>query len=137
MLAPYLMKAGGPEEFLFSPRREEEERNARRSEERKTPKYASHMERNESKRPKKPKRPPGKRYHTPSVRRCIARACEKAGVPNFTPHRLRHLAGTLIRAEFGVDVARAMLGHSLASVTVIYTAEADKELAMKAARKLG
>jgi integrase len=43
----------------------------------------------------------------------------------FTPHRLRHLAATRVRAELGVDVARSLLGHSLASITEIYSREVD------------
>lgn len=137
-LAPLLLKAGGPDEFVFSPRRAEAERIADRAATRKTPKYPSHMKRNASKRVgAQRKRPPGERYSTPVYRRAIERACEKAGVPVFTPHRLRHLAATRVRAEMGVDAARALLGHSLAAVTEIYSKEVDKQLALKAVERFG
>lgn len=118
-LAPLLLKAGGPEAYIFSPDRSEATRNANRSAERQTPKFPSHMQRNETKRVGKArKRRPGDRYTTGTFRRAIERACDAAGVPRFTPHRLRHLAATRVRAELGVDTARALLGHSLAAVTV-------------------
>lgn len=137
VLAPFILKAGSPEAYLFSPARAEAERNADRSGSRVTPLFASHRERNASKRPAVRKRPPRDRYTTCSYRRAIERACEKAGVPSFSPHRLRHLAATRARAEFGVDVARALCGHSLASVTEVYSREVDRKLAMTAAKKLG
>jgi integrase len=138
ILAPFLLKAGNPEAFVFSPARSEAERNAERSENRVTQKWESHMERNEQKRiGKGRKRPPGERYTTATYRRAIERACERVGVPVFTPHRLRHLAATRVRAELGVDVARALCGHTLAAVTEIYSREVDKQLALKAVEKFG
>ncbi len=138
VLAPFILKAGDPQAYLFSPARAEAERNAERSAARVVPLYPSHARRNELKRKgERRKRAPADRYTTGTYRRAIERACEKAGVPVFTPHQLRHLAATTARAEFGVDVARALCGHSLASVTEIYSGEVDKKLAMQAARKLG
>jgi integrase len=137
VLSEFLAKVSDPTEYLFSPAQWEHERNAKRSAERQTPRFESHMKRNAAKRTAKRKRPPSERYTTTTYRRAIERACEKAGVPNITPHKLRHLAATTIRSELGVDAARAMLGHSLASVTEIYSKEADKKLASEAAKKLG
>lgn len=137
VLAPFLLKAGGPTEYLFSPARWELERNAAKSANRVTPKYPSHMRRNAAKRKKVRARGPKDRYTTGTYRRAIERACDRAGVERITPHQLRHLAATVIRSQMGVDVARAMLGHSLASVTEIYSKEVDRELATKGARKLG
>jgi integrase len=57
--------------------------------------------------------------------------------PEFTPHRLRHLAATRARAELGVDVARALCGHTLAAVTEVYSHEVDKPLARRAVERLG
>lgn len=138
ILAPLLLEAGDSEAFVFSPARSEAERNAERSGNRVTPTWESHMERNEQKRVGKGrKRPPGERYTTATYRRAIERACERAGVPVFTPHRLRHLAATRVRAELGVDVARALCGHTIAAVTEIYSREVDKQLALKAVEKFG
>ena len=52
------------------------------------------------------------------------------------PHQLKHNAGTAVRREFGVEVARVVLGHRHVSTTEIY-AEADLEKAREAIRKLG
>lgn len=137
-LAPLLLRAGSPDAYVFSPMRSEEERNAERSANRTTPRWPSHMERNERKRAgQKRKRKPREHYTTGTYRRAIERACDAATVPTFTPHRLRHLAATRVRAELGVDAARALLGHTLASVTEIYSSEVDRQLALKAVGKLG
>ena len=82
-------------------------------------------------------RPPRERYTTDTYRRAVERACEAARVPVFTPHRLRHLAATRTWEALGVDVARALLGHSLAAVTEIYSHEVDRQLALKAVEKFG
>jgi site-specific recombinase XerD len=49
---------------------------------------------------------------------------------------LRHNAGTFLRKELGLEVARAVLGHSSAAVTEIY-AEIDATNAAEAMEKLG
>lgn len=63
-------------------------------------------------------------YTTASYRRAIERACKAAKIPTWSPHRLRHNAGTRLRKEFGIETARAALGHTSAAVTEIY-AELD------------
>jgi len=63
-------------------------------------------------------------YSTVTYRRAITRACDRAGIPRWTPNRLRHSAATRIRKEFGLEAARALLGHSTTSTTEIY-AEVD------------
>ncbi len=130
ILKPWLERPG----FLFSPAASEAERIQSNSEKRQTPKWPSHMERNEKKRKG---RVLGDRYTTASYRKAMERACLRAKVEVFTPHQLRHLAATRIRAEFGVDVARAMLGHSLAAVTEVYSREVDRGLAERAAAAMG
>jgi integrase len=52
------------------------------------------------------------------------------------PHQLRHLAATRLRAEFGIESARTMLGHSSASVTEIY-AQDDMKAAAEAMQRVG
>lgn len=52
------------------------------------------------------------------------------------PHQLRHNAATYIRKEFGIEVARVILGHRTASVTEIY-AELDDAKAKAAMQKIG
>jgi len=52
------------------------------------------------------------------------------------PHQLRHNAATTIRKEFGIELARIILGHKSAGITEVY-AEADSAAAIKAMLKLG
>jgi integrase len=52
------------------------------------------------------------------------------------PHQLRHNAATNLRKEFGVEVARIILGHATAFTTEIY-AEADRQQAIEVIGKVG
>jgi integrase len=52
------------------------------------------------------------------------------------PHRLRHTAATKLRKVFGIDAARAVLGHRSPAVTEVY-AEIDAGTAATAMEKLG
>lgn len=52
------------------------------------------------------------------------------------PHQLRHNAGTLLRREYGIEVARLILGHRSAAVTEIY-AEADRGKAVAIMERVG
>jgi integrase len=52
------------------------------------------------------------------------------------PHQLRHNAATQLRKEYGIEVARIILGHRSAAVTEIY-AELDDEKARKVMRRIG
>ena len=74
----------------------------------------------------------GERFNIGSYAQAITSACRKAGVPRFTPHQLRHTAGTLIRAQFGLDGAQVWLGHKEANVTQVY-AEVDRRRALQIA----
>lgn len=83
-----------------------------------------------------PLKTPRDRYDSRSYHHAVVRACERAGVPCWHPHQLRHSAATRLRREFGLDAARAVLGHSSTAVTELY-AERDKSLAVSAMEKLG
>jgi len=76
---------------------------------------------------------PYKRWH---YAQHIARACEKAKIDPWAPNRLRHAAGTKIRAAFGLEAGQVVLGHANADVTQIY-AERDLEKAINAMREVG
>lgn len=52
------------------------------------------------------------------------------------PHQLRHNAATYLRKEFGIELARIILGHSTAFTTEIY-AEADRQKAAEVIAKIG
>jgi integrase len=60
----------------------------------------------------------------------------KAGVPHWSPNQLRHNAATKVRRECGLDVARAVLGHSSPAMTLVY-AEMDATKAAEAMERLG
>lgn len=70
-------------------------------------------------------------------RRAITRACDAADVPHWSPHRLRHAAGTRIAATEGIEVARATLGHTDVATTRRYAIGADAQLAKRAAARHG
>ncbi|MBM4069907.1 MAG: site-specific integrase [Planctomycetes bacterium] len=54
----------------------------------------------------------------------------------WNPHRLRHNAGTKLRRQYGVELARIILGHATAFTTEIY-AEADRAQAQDVMAKIG
>ena len=66
----------------------------------------------------------------------MERACERAGVPKWTPGQLRHNAGTKIRQKHGLESARLILGHQNQTTTEIY-AEQDMAKAVEIAVKMG
>ena len=66
----------------------------------------------------------------------IWRACDKAGIPRWSPNRLRHTKATELRKQFGLDAAGAVLGHTKLETTQIY-AERSMELAERAALATG
>lgn len=94
----------------------------------------------------------GDRYDVAAYRRAIERACDRAfpapeGTTGealtkwkqshrWTPHRLRHTAGTIVREQFGLDGSQAVLGHRNARVSEIYS-ELNTAKAIDIARKLG
>jgi integrase len=134
---------------LFSPRESVESRRAEQRKRRKTPLTPSQQVR---KRKAKPKRSPGDSYDTRSynhavhygVRRANAEAKEAAEakgiepeeIPAWHPNQLRHSAATRLRREFGLDVTRAVLGHSSPVVTEVY-AELDGAKAAEAMERVG
>ena len=109
-----------------------------RAAERKTPRWPSHMKRNEAKRKGAArKRPPSDRYDHRSISHAVRRACERAKVKAFSPYELRHLRAVELRERFGIEHVRAVLGHSAAAMSDHYSRAADKALATKVAREVG
>lgn len=78
----------------------------------------------------------GTLYNTVSYRLEILRAQQKAGVPEWVPHQLRHARGTLVRATYGLEAAQAVLCHDSIAATQIY-AERQLELAKRVAMEMG
>ena len=109
---------------------------------------------------------PRDRYDVDSYRRAIIRGCEIAfqmpnelrKIPKSTaepkkselrqqaafwrnehcwhPNQLRHSAATKLRKEYGVELARIILGHTTAFTTEIY-AEVDQQQAIEVIGKVG
>ena len=119
-------------EYLFSPSEATAERRKIQREKRRTRVQPSQADRSK----RTPEKAPGERYDTDSYRRAITYGCHRAGVHKWHPHQLRHNAATMLRKEFGLDAARAVLGHSSTSMTEIY-AELDGEKASDAMAKVG
>jgi integrase len=68
--------------------------------------------------------------------RAIKHACQKAGIPPWTPNQLRHTGGTEVRNKFGLEYAQAVLGHASASTTEIY-AKVSFDKAAEVAAEIG
>ncbi len=118
---------------LFSPSEAMEEHHAALRQLRKTPMTPSQAARM---RKRKPRKTPGTKYTTDSYRRAITYGCKRAAVPKWHPHQLRHNAATRLRREFGLDVARAVLGHNSPAVTEVY-AELDASKTAEAMERVG
>ena len=52
------------------------------------------------------------------------------------PHQLRHIAGTRVRKQFGLEAARVVLGHRTMTVTQVY-AEKNQEAAIQIMGQVG
>ena len=68
--------------------------------------------------------------------RAITRACDKAKIPRWVPHQLRHTAAATVRDQFGLEHTQAILGHAKADMTEHY-AKAGRARAAEVARKIG
>jgi integrase len=128
--------------YLFSPAEAMAELWVRRRSGRKTPLTPSQRGR---KRVRRPAKAPRDRYTVTSYNRAVREGIAKANrarkegepeIPHWSVHQLRHSAATRLRREFGLDVARAVLGHSSPVVTEVY-AEMDRAKAAEAMGKIG
>lgn len=124
--------------YLFSPAEAEKARNTRRRRRRESPMTPSQANR---RRKHGRVRAPGVHYTNDSYRYAIVRACDRAevqvkrdkglphdnerAVPRWHPHQLRHNFATRVRKEYGLEVARILLGHRSAAVSELY-AEVDR-----------
>lgn len=117
---------------LFSPREAREERHRIMRANRKTPVQPSQV----CRRKVDPKKLPGEQYTAVSYAQAIGRAAKRADVPHWHPHQLRHTRATEIRRMFGIDAARAVLGHRSPAITEVY-AELDEGQAVEIMAKIG
>ncbi len=126
--------------YLFSPRKLMEERAAALRANRKSKVQPSQQDRSK----KRPKKRPGEVYAVSAYSHAIAQAIrrhnkrkpEAEHVPHWHPHQLRHLRALELKREFGLDVARAVLGHRSPVLTEHY-ATLDVARAAEAMAKLG
>ncbi|GAF71562.1 unnamed protein product, partial [marine sediment metagenome] len=132
ILWPFL-KPDDTTAYVFSPKEAVAAERSERARHRKTPRTPSERA---QRRKQKPKRAPGDQYTKTGYESAIRRACKKAGVPHWSPNRLRHNCGTIIRKKHGVEGAAAVLGNSLGMVVEVY-AESNFELAIKIMREMG
>jgi integrase len=128
ILKPFVLKRKA-DEYLFSPWDHFEERKAA------TPPGKGRRP-NQKPNPKKRNRTINDHYDSAAYGRCIRRACEVAGVTAWFPHQLRHLAATELRAAYGAEAARAVLGHANLKVTELY-AEVDETVTIKIMAEIG
>jgi integrase len=129
-----LLKAD-PKAFLISPRDVIAEVKAAKRASRKTPPTKQMRDRDA----RAAGMPPdvGGRYDVNAYRRAIHNACDKADVPRWSPHRLRHAAGTRLVLKEGIEAARVALGHADDSITRRYAVAADSQLAAEVMAKHG
>lgn len=126
VLKPLILKRR-PEEYLFNPRDYVTERSERST---------VHRRPDQEPNTKKTDRVIGDVYTVAAYRQAISRACDTAGVDHWHPHQLRHTAATEMRKAYGVEAARAALGHAHLDATEIY-AEVDAALAARIAAERG
>lgn len=119
---------------LFSAAEADAHRRAELSRRRNTP--ASCGNRPGTNRREHPKCVPGDHYSVASYRRAIERACAAADVPRWHPHQLRHNYATAVRAQYGVETARIMLGHHSIPMVELY-AERDMDRAREIVGEIG
>ncbi len=78
---------------------------------------------------------PGEAWTTQSYGRAVKEACIRGGIEPWGVNRLRHTFGTAVRRGFGLDAARAALGHADGSrVTDRYSFEAAEDEQIARAR---
>lgn len=118
----------------FSPAEADLERRAAQHRARKTP--LSCGNRPGSNVSAKPRRSPGKKYDRNSYARAVRRAAKKAGIPTWSPNRLRHSFATEVRRSNGLEACQVLLGHASADISQLY-AERDFALAARIARQIG
>jgi integrase len=130
ILSKYLFRPST--EYCFKPADSDSQARSRRRESRKTPLSCGNRAGTNRKNTQKF----NECYDTRVYRQAIQRACVKANVEHWHPHQLRHTAATMIRKKFGLDAARAVLGHKSPAITEVY-AELDLQKAEKAVMIVG
>jgi integrase len=79
----------------------------------------------------------GERYTKDSLYTAIRNACDKAGVPRWSPGQLRKTRATEARRESGLEVAQGILGHSSKATTERHYAGLDMSIVEENTLKFG
>jgi integrase len=151
IIKPFL--SGKTDAFLFSPQDSMLRVFAARHAARKTPLHYGNAP--GTHRVRKAKRAPGERYDSAAYLRAVTRGIAAANkarikaaaaegipadkvalIPHWHPHQLRHNAATNLRREYGIEVARIILGHRSAAITEVY-AEVDHARAIDVMANVG
>lgn len=130
VLAPYL-EGVKPDDLIFTPERAMQFLAEQKRSSRKTPVQPSQRGIRAGRKAKKY----APMYRRQGILTAIHRGCDRAGIPRWHPHQLRHTAATELRALFGPEHAKAVLGHSSLKITDRY-AELDAAKAIEAAKKI-
>lgn len=134
VLAPYL--SAPPDAPLFSPARCEAERLAAQRAASTTPRRTPLGQRKQGSR-----RRPGAEWTVCDYAKAVQRHAAEMhaadeSVPEWRPYQLRSACGTRVRAWFGLEAARAVLGHSMrGGVTDRYTREAMERETIRTAER--
>lgn len=118
-------------EYPFSPQKAVREWMLEKREKRVSPFYPCRDE-NYTRAKATAQRVPRDHWDTQTYGCTIHAACRRGGLEIWSPNQLRHAFGTEVRRKFGLDAARAALGHSNgAGVTDRYSFEAieDEQIA--------
>jgi integrase len=132
ILSRYLLRHA--ESYCFSPIESEKQRREARHQARKTKLTTGN--RPGTNRARKPRRAPKDHFTTGTYGRSIRNACLRNGIEVWGPNRLRHNRATLVRAQYGLEAASAVLGHSGLAITETY-AEMNMAAAAVVAREIG
>lgn len=87
----------------------------------------------QARRVENPRKQPGIKYDSGSYRQALKRAAKAAGVREWNPYQLRHLAATMVREALNAEAAQALLGHAELRMTEHY-AKLSEAKALEAAR---
>jgi Phage integrase family len=74
----------------------------------------------------KPKKQPGDRFDSLTINKAVRVACERAGVPRWHCHQLRHTAALEISRRFGLEGARSVLGHRTVHMSAHYSGRCEQ-----------
>ena len=133
ILKPFMNRA--KDARLFSPAEAAEWHKVQRSQARVTPHNCGNTRGSNVK--SDPKRAPRTRYCLDTYRQAVERACDRAGVPRWTPGRLRHLAATELAQVCDLEQVQQLLGHADPRTTKKYIEDRlGPDKARKAASRL-